>query len=144
MDYREAASRFMEGMAGSPHKEPLNHMQRFSKGEMFAMITIQKTDGPLSAGDMATAMKTSSARIASILNSLESKGFIERIIDPSDRRKILVTMTKKGEESVIKAQNMMRDHLTSVFEEMGENDTLEFIRLTRLFFSLMDIRKERD
>ena len=142
MDYNKVALHFMERMEHAPHKEPLNKMQRFSKGEMFAMNLLQKTEVPISAGDIATAMATSSARVANLLNTLENKGFIERCINTSDRRKILVIITKKGRQTIEKSKQLMQDHLSAVFKQMGEHDTIEFMRLTELFFNLMHTQPE--
>lgn len=137
MDYNKIATDFIERMSASPHKEPLNKMQRFSKGEMFAMTFLEKAETPMSAGEIASFMNTSSARVATLLNKLEHKGFIERCIDTNDRRKIIVKITEEGKATTLKAKNMMHSHLVSVFEQMGEKDTLEFFRLTALFFTLM-------
>ena len=144
MDYSKIATEFMERMEHSPHKKPLNDMQRFSKGELFAMSLLQKTDDPISAGDIATAMNTSSARVANLLNTLENKGFIERCIDTNDRRKILVVITDKGKQTIEKSKNLMQEHLSSVFKQMGEKDSREFMRLTELFFNLMHCSVEED
>ena len=144
MYYNKLALEFMERMEHVPHKEPLNKMQRFTKGEMFAMGLLQRTDGPISAGDIATSMNTSSARVANLLNTLENKGFIERCIDTNDRRKILVAITKKGKQTIESSQKLMQEHLASVFKQMGENDSKEFMRLTELFFTLMHSHHEED
>lgn len=137
MDYNEAALVVMNRMSKVPHKDPLNKIQKFSKGELSAMDLLQNAKEPLSAGDIAYAMHTSSARVANLLKVLESKGYIERCIDTSDRRKILVAITKDGSKTIEKTKQEMQKHLVSVFKKMGEADTVEFLRLSELFFNLM-------
>lgn len=46
--------------------------------------------GPLSAGDLAKRSGLATASVTSLLDRLESRGFVRRIRDPEDRRRVLV------------------------------------------------------
>jgi DNA-binding MarR family transcriptional regulator len=65
------------------------------------------------------------------LNSLESKGWITRKIDVSDRRRILVEMTPEGKEQVEKHFQMIMKTTTKMLEYLGEQDAKEYIRIMR-------------
>jgi DNA-binding MarR family transcriptional regulator len=54
------------------------------------------SDGPLSAGRLATATGLSSAATTTLLDRLERRGLVRRVRDPSDRRKVLIVMTDLG------------------------------------------------
>jgi DNA-binding MarR family transcriptional regulator len=54
------------------------------------------SDGPLSAGRLATATGLSSAATTTLLDRLERRGLVRRVPDPSDRRKVLIEMTDLG------------------------------------------------
>lgn len=57
-------------------------------------------DGPKSAGDLSTGTGLSSAATTTLIDRLERKGFVQRVHDPADRRRVLVEMTAAGRERV--------------------------------------------
>jgi DNA-binding MarR family transcriptional regulator len=71
-----------------------------------------------------------------LLGALEKKGQIERDIDKSNRRNILVSITNAGRERILTEMTTMTEAMTRIFAEMGEADTLEFVRLTNIFFTV--------
>jgi DNA-binding MarR family transcriptional regulator len=55
-------------------------------------------DRPRSVGELAAATGLSSAATTTLVDRLETKGFVRRVRDPDDRRKVLVEMTSDGRE----------------------------------------------
>ena len=55
-------------------------------------------DGPMSAGQLAEATSLSSAAMTTLLDRLEAKGLVRRVRATTDRRKVLVEMTKRGRQ----------------------------------------------
>ena len=53
-------------------------------------------DGPKSAGELSAGTGLSSAATTSLIDRLEQKGFVQRVRDPGDRRRVLVEMTADG------------------------------------------------
>jgi DNA-binding MarR family transcriptional regulator len=53
-------------------------------------------DGPKSAGELSAGTGLSSAATTTLIDRLVAKGFVERVPDPSDRRRVLVRMTADG------------------------------------------------
>jgi DNA-binding MarR family transcriptional regulator len=74
-------------------------------------------------------MNTSTARVAMALKSLEQKGLIQRRIDSEDRRKVIVSITKQGNELVKCERQDMHDKMVRIVSELGEKDTREYIRI---------------
>ncbi|HBD63959.1 MAG TPA: MarR family transcriptional regulator, partial [Clostridiales bacterium] len=54
-----------------------------------------------------------------------------------NRRNILVTITESGRIRAESELRKMKNSMTQVFTDMGEEDTEEFIRLTSKFFELL-------
>jgi DNA-binding MarR family transcriptional regulator len=134
----------MYSFSGDYHHSPVDHFQRFSKGELFALRYLEKTSEALSAGDLSEALSMSSARVAALLRSLEQKGMIERRNDAQDRRKVIVTITDHGKSFIRKEWQYMLDRLEHVFRQMGPVDTAIFLELTAQFFSLMSTSLQSD
>jgi DNA-binding MarR family transcriptional regulator len=53
-------------------------------------------DGPKSAGELSAGTGLSSAATTTLIDRLERKGFVQRVRDPGDRRRVLVEMTADG------------------------------------------------
>jgi DNA-binding MarR family transcriptional regulator len=59
-------------------------------------------DGPKSAGELGRGTGLSSAATTSLIDRLEEKGYVRRIDDAADRRRVLVEMTPEGRERVLR------------------------------------------
>ncbi len=57
-------------------------------------------DGAKSAGELSAGTGLSSAATTTLIDRLEHKGFVQRVDDPVDRRRVLVEMTPDGRERV--------------------------------------------
>ena len=57
-------------------------------------------DGPKSAGELSVGTGLSSAATTTLIDRLERKGYVQRVRDPGDRRRVLVEMTPEGAERV--------------------------------------------
>jgi DNA-binding MarR family transcriptional regulator len=137
MYYDKAAEQLIGSMGRRHGRGPMEGMERFSKGEMFALHMLDTNGGPMYAGEVAEHMHVSSARVATVLGKLEEKGYIERRMDRGDRRRIEVLLTDEGRRLIVEQKAEMKRHLAMVFKRMGRKDTEEFLRLTDAFFAAM-------
>lgn len=58
------------------------------------------SEGPMTAGQLTEATGLSSAATTTLLDRLEGKGFVRRLRDAADRRKVPVEMTELGQRLV--------------------------------------------
>lgn len=56
-----------------------------------------RVDGPLTAGQIAKMSGLSTGAVTGVIDRLEKRGFVRRVRDPLDRRKVLVEVTKVDE-----------------------------------------------
>lgn len=132
----EAFTAFNEIMSNN-QKDMLENINRANKGELFVLQFLAIRNTEVLPSELSIALQASTARISALLGALEKKGQIERDIDKNNRRNILVTITEEGRNRVETEMNEMKNKMTRVFSDMGETDTVEFIRLMRRFFELM-------
>ena len=132
----DAIAAFNEIMSGS-RKNTFEDINRANKGEIFVLHFLSARDSQALPSELSTALHATTGRISALLGNLEKKGLIEREIDKSNRRNILVTITEAGRNYVETEMGKLLSGLTKVFTEMGETDTREFLRLTKRFFELM-------
>ena len=56
----------------------------------YKMLSILDRLGPLSAGEVARHSGLATASVTNLIDRLADKGFVERVADPGDRRRVLV------------------------------------------------------
>ena len=102
-----------------------------ARGECFVLRCLARSKAPLLPSDLSEQSHASTARIAVVLNTLEKKGLISRAIDPTDRRRILVSLTNVGQGYVAVVRTQLREDMKHLLEELGEQDAREYLRITK-------------
>ncbi|TCN70064.1 MarR family winged helix-turn-helix transcriptional regulator [Acetobacteroides hydrogenigenes] len=77
-------------------------------------------DGPLKVGDICADCSLSNSRLSKVLGSLEKKGYVQRTIDPNDRRVVMVELTPIGIEkrsTMSEEQVCIPDALSKLLEK---------------------------
>lgn len=135
MDYNKAAEELFVTMKNQSKSRTTELFQEFSHGEKMVLQCLSKRVGtPTLPSDIAVKTDTSTARIATILNGLESKGLVTREISRQDRRKILVALTGKGKKEIEEIQRRFVGYLSKVLEQMGSEAAQSFIEGFQCFF----------
>jgi DNA-binding MarR family transcriptional regulator len=100
-----------------PHNLSLPQLQLLS--------ILKQDEGILTTGQIGQAMVKASQTITGLVDRLEKPGLVERVFDRSDRRKIWVRLTRKGErklEDAMPVANRLAEEISSVLtdEELRE------------------------
>ena len=64
-----------------------------SHAALNALAVIEGNGAPMAAGAVGAAMHITSGTMTSVLDTLERNGYVERLTDASDRRRVLVEVT---------------------------------------------------
>ena len=83
-------------------------------------------------GDLCRVQHLTSGRVASTLKSLEQKEYIERKTDKSDRRRILIKLTKMGKKMATAIFNRIKEQIKAITDKLNEQEIKEFIRLLKI------------
>ncbi len=131
MDYRKLAYEFLKigyVMSRSQSQRKINEM---AQGELYVLNFLFNKGETALPSEISDEMKVSTARMATILGSLEKRNYIERTIDKNDRRKVIVSITEEGSNFVQQNQKIILDRVENLFKELGEKDSLEYVRITK-------------
>jgi DNA-binding MarR family transcriptional regulator len=139
MDYSSLTDELLKKLVAMKRSHSHKKLGEFVEGEMFVLNVLTFGKDKALPGELAALMKTSTSRIAAILNGLERKGLITREIDEADRRRILVALTAAGKELVLEKHQRIYDFTKSVLERLGEDDAREALRLLD---RVIDVYKE--
>jgi len=127
-------------------------IQDLSKGEFYMLMFIYEpactSDQPeaevpgITVSELAHKLMITNPAASKTLRSLEEKGYIVRISDPTDRRLTYIALSEKGKNLLDGVWEDMQALALQVVEHMGEQDTEELIRLLNKLFQIMEQQKE--
>lgn len=137
MDYNKVAEYFITTVFKREKAEMMSRFNIHSQGETLVLGYLSKRSGTqILPSEIAKFTRTSTVRITTILNNLESKQLVTREMSKTDRRKILVAITDKGETAAEAVRAEACDYLARIFKEMGEERTESFIENFNLFLEI--------
>lgn len=88
--------------------------------------------------DVRGYLSISKAAVSQMLGSLEKKGFINRDIDRSNRRNLIVTLTPEGRQALEQQYNEFSDRLEKIIDRLGEDDVKQMIKIVNRMMEITD------
>lgn len=115
----------------SKHQSPVSHVEGMVLFTIKGRFDKTTTSDPLGVkvSDITKILKIQKPATSKALNSLESKGFIERTVDKEDRRGIYVKLTDLGLDMIEILKRKGHEKLSRIMKLLGEDDAKEFIRI---------------
>jgi DNA-binding MarR family transcriptional regulator len=89
-------------------------------------LDILEQAGSMSAGDLAHASRLTTGAITAVIDRLERAGYVRRVPDPSDRRRVLVEPTAHAFET---ANELMVEPMRRLYSPLAARYTDEQLRL---------------
>lgn len=105
-----------------------------SHAALNALAVIEGNAEPIAAGEVAARMHITTGTTTSLLDTLERKGYVRRLLDPSDRRRVLVDVTPEAQAVLDRVLPEVQQLARAVMEPLGERtlqdlvDTLQRVR----------------
>lgn len=80
---------------------------------------------------LTEAMRINASSMSEFIGHLEDDGYVERNVDPSDKRATLISLTEKGRARACELQDERRDKLDLIFSPLTEEEQKELLRLLK-------------
>lgn len=144
MDYREIAEEFCRIQIINARKMEKLEKSLPARGEANILLSLARAGKELLAGEIAKNCGLSVSRVTNILNSLEKKDLIEKHSDEADKRKVYVSLTDGGRAFIMERHGKVVSGYERVFRRLGEEDSLEYVRLIKKFSEIMEEEIERE
>jgi len=104
------------------------------------------SENNIGMSDVSKYLSVSKAAISNMLSSLEKKGYINREIDRSNRRNLIVTLTPEGRKILEFKYMEFNGMLEKVITRLGEDDANQLItilnRMTEIMHNLNSEAKQ--
>lgn len=137
MDYRSLAEKMLDIRARLSHLPVGSAVAEATGGEYFALSFLLTHGYKSCPSELSRSMGVSSARIAALLKHLEQKGWVSRCADPSDERRVRVSLTDAGRRMISKRREDALGRVARALESLGEDDAREYVRLQQKMLSIM-------
>lgn len=85
-------------------------------------VDLARSEPRLTAGRLAEITGMSTSATTAVLDRMERAGFIERMRDPDDRRRVIVVSTGRREQEVGAAFEPLREVMRSVLEAYDDDE----------------------
>lgn len=122
----------MSAVCSSPNWRKLVGLIDEGYKGMFVMLRIlQESDSDIVAGDLAKKMNVSTARIASALNTLQSKGYIKRESEKNDARKVVIRLTEQGAQALEARKIYISETIAPMLSNLTEEEISTFFVLIK-------------
>lgn len=120
------------------------HLTLNIRGESAVLAFLCFNKNEVTPGILSSELGVTTSRIAASLNSLENKGHIKRDISLKDRRKIIITLTDKGEKEAHKIKEFHINSIAFILTQFNNEDIKEIMRLTNKFEEILKIIDEKE
>ena len=96
-------------------------------------IEVRGQDGAVYVSDLAEIFK----------QPLPADGLAQRQTDPNDRRRTLVRITPKGEESRLICESRLNDYITGIMDDLGEEFCQQFAKDAEALLQAIERQNEK-
>lgn len=137
MNCREKAEEFFD-MIVKRKKTLVEIPLNCSQGETGAMLYLTFVKNGISSSELAENLNVSLPRITSVLNSLETKKWVEKNVNIEDKRKTIVNITAIGRMMVLSKKQEAIEKIEKIIDKLDEEDINQYIRLSKKIGKIME------
>lgn len=137
------AREMLETISNMEKRGVLTKRKFLLKGEDLFMVVLDEMGGMSTPSKLAEYTDFTPARLSAIIKSLESKGYIVRQQDELDKRCSIIEITEKGSFNSRQLKEAAVKNSLEIIEKLGEKDSLEFLRLMKKLFDIMENEERR-
>jgi MarR family transcriptional regulator, lower aerobic nicotinate degradation pathway regulator len=87
--------------------------------------------GPVSQADLARSTSVDRSDVVTVLNELEQRGLVERAVDPHNRRRNIVSITRTGSTQLQRLDQVIDEVQERVLAPLSQNERRQLTKLLR-------------
>lgn len=129
MRKREYVKQISLGLNGENYRQVLTTLEKGYKGLYVILKVIRNNNGEVIAGDIASELNISTARVAVALKTLEKKKYIVKHKGKDDARKTVVSLTKLGSEVLENREKEIIDLIEKLLSNLSDNEIEQLINI---------------
>lgn len=116
---------------GKEWRKVIEFLENGYKGIFVILRILHESKTEVVSAALAKQLDVSTARIATALNTLERKGYIERTPSQNDGRKVVITLTPRGSEALEEREKEANALVNPLFARLTEDEKNTFFTLLK-------------
>ena len=112
----------MPGMKHGPVEEIHKHRPHRFPRERILVHLLDNGDAGMHQKELAELMHVNPSSMSELIDKLEADRYIERTVDPEDKRATLITLTEKGKARAWEVRDERADAAAEVFKNLSEDE----------------------
>lgn len=116
---------------GKDWRKAIDLLESGYKGIYVILRILSDSDAEIVSADLAKLLNVSTARIATALNTLERKGYLERTPSSRDGRKVVIMITPLGTEALAAREEEVNGFVGLLFAKLTEEEQETFFALLK-------------
>ncbi|XEC95206.1 MarR family winged helix-turn-helix transcriptional regulator [Paenibacillus tarimensis] len=125
-----------------------NAIAGMKPSDMMVLFCLKKNtheDSPgMMVSEISAKLCVTSPTVTQQIKSLEADGYIERNIDPADRRAVRIRLSKQGEEFMRKVEQQFLEDFSGLVDYLGEEDSNRLAELLNKSIQYFQSRVQQD
>jgi DNA-binding MarR family transcriptional regulator len=120
------------------------HQVTTQQWAILGALVRERWSGGIAVGDLAALLMVSRQNLTGVLSRMESRGLVERAVDPNDNRSRLIKLTDEGRQRWSDMQADILAFYAEVFQGMSSSDkihALHYLSQLRENFKVIDTRQ---
>lgn len=107
------------------------------------VLTVVQSDGMINPGEVAKRLRLEKSHLTKIVNSLVEMGAIAKLADEKDHRRVMLSLTSKGEKIYRDLDQVSIESYMRLMEKVPEEERENVIRSVDILLDAMqELRKE--
>ena len=99
-----------------------------SLAKLGALRHLALAESPLTLTQLAERHCCGRSNVTALIDRLEADGFVERTVDPNDRRNVRAALTESGRTAFERAGAILAEHERAIDERLGQAPRAELAR----------------
>lgn len=92
----------------------------------FAVMVLLSDEGSLTFSEIGERLSIIKQQLSPLIDRLENGGFVRRVSDTKDRRRVRIKMTTKGRQFINNHQQLIKVRLETTLATLSEEEIVEF------------------
>ena len=130
---KELFKEFIDNMYQIYNMKVSKSCMEFCQGENRILLKLSmEKNRTLTPSDLSNELEISRQRVTATLNSLKSKNLINMEKGKEDRRRIIITISKEGQDYITEKGNEVEKEMKVFVEKLGETKLKELNELLKI------------
>lgn len=118
----------VEGMQGRPEGMKARHPHHFQRERILGII-LENSENGMSQKEILEQIHVNPSSLSELIDKLEADRYVERIVNPEDKRSTLIVLTEKGKARAYEVKDEHRQRCVKIFAALDEEEKKQLLQL---------------